>query len=86
MSRRFSFRCFVLTAAALQFWLAAWICQANPLPGTVAASAPPVKITFPDLYEASIAELQDGLEKGHFTSVDLIKVSGCDLEKINSIR
>ncbi|KAI0819875.1 amidase signature enzyme [Trametes gibbosa] len=28
-------------------------------------------ITFPDLYEASIAELQDGLEKGHFLSVDL---------------
>ncbi len=31
-------------------------------------------ITFPDLYEASIAELQDGLQKGHFSSVDLIKV------------
>ena len=30
---------------------------------------------FPDLYEASISELQDGLEKGQFTSVDLVKVS-----------
>ena len=30
---------------------------------------------FPDLYEASIAELQDGLERGHFTSVDLVNVS-----------
>lgn len=29
----------------------------------------------PDLYEASIAELQDGLQKGLFTSVDLVKVS-----------
>ena len=29
---------------------------------------------FPDLYEASIAELQQGLEKGLFTSVDLVKV------------
>ena len=29
---------------------------------------------FPDLYEASLAELQDGLEKEQFTSVDLIKV------------
>ena len=28
----------------------------------------------PDLYEASIAELQHGLEKGSFTSVDLVKV------------
>ena len=29
----------------------------------------------PDLYEASVSELQDGLEKGAFTSVDLVKVS-----------
>jgi hypothetical protein len=28
----------------------------------------------PDLYEASIAEIQEGLEKGMFTSVDLVKV------------
>ena len=31
-------------------------------------------VTFPDLYEASISELQEGLEKGDFTSVDLVKV------------
>lgn len=29
---------------------------------------------FPDLYEASIAELQDGLQRELFTSVDLVKV------------
>ena len=29
---------------------------------------------FPDLYEASIAELQAGLQKRAFTSVDLVKV------------
>jgi amidase len=28
----------------------------------------------PDLYEVSMAELQHGLEEGHFTSVDLVKV------------
>ena len=28
----------------------------------------------PDLYEASISELQYGLEEGHFKSVDLVKV------------
>ena len=39
--------------------------------GDVVARSTP---TFPDLYEASIAELQAGLEKGHFTSVDLVKV------------
>lgn len=32
-------------------------------------------IQFPDLYEASILELQAGLDAGHFTSVDLVKVS-----------
>ena len=31
---------------------------------------------FPDLYEASVEELQNGMEAGHFTSVDLVKV-GC---------
>lgn len=31
-------------------------------------------VQFPDLYEASIAELQDGLNKGHFSSEDLVKV------------
>lgn len=35
-------------------------------------------IVFPDLYEASIEELQNGMEAGHFTSVDLVKVS-CNL-------
>ena len=34
---------------------------------------------FPDLYEASIAELQGGLEKGLFTSEDLVKVGKAPL-------
>jgi len=29
---------------------------------------------FPDLYEASVLELQAGLHAGHFSSVDLVKV------------
>jgi amidase len=29
---------------------------------------------FPDLYEASVEDLQQGLDAGHFTSVDLVKV------------
>jgi hypothetical protein len=29
---------------------------------------------FPDLYEASVEELQQGLDAGQFTSVDLVKV------------
>lgn len=38
-------------------------------------SASAEAFTFPDLYEASIAELQSGLQSRHFTSVDLVKVS-----------
>ena len=34
----------------------------------------PCHVQLPNLYEASIAELQNGLEHGHFTSVDLVKV------------
>jgi hypothetical protein len=30
---------------------------------------------YPDLYEASILELQTGLDKNYFTSVDLVKAS-----------
>ena len=33
-------------------------------------------IQFPDLYEASVLELQEGLDAGHFSSVDLVKVRG----------
>lgn len=32
------------------------------------------EIVFPDLYEASVLELQEGLDAGHFSSVDLVKV------------
>ena len=30
--------------------------------------------TYPDLYEASIPDLSDGLANGRFTSVDLVRV------------
>jgi len=32
------------------------------------------QVQFPDLYEASVLELQQGLDAGHFSSVDLVKV------------
>jgi amidase len=32
------------------------------------------QVRFPDLYEASVLELQHGLDAGHFSSVDLVKV------------
>lgn len=33
------------------------------------------EMVFPDLYESGISDLQKGLGLGHFTSVDLVKVS-----------
>lgn len=38
-----------------------------------------VNAPLPDLYEASILELQKGLDAGQFTSVDLIKVSSISI-------
>ncbi|KAH8987948.1 amidase signature enzyme [Lactarius hatsudake] len=43
----------------------------------------PYHVQLPDLYEASIAELQDGLENGHFTSVDLVKAYFARIEEVN---
>ncbi|KAF8148427.1 amidase signature enzyme [Crassisporium funariophilum] len=38
---------------------------------------------FPDLYEASILELQAGLDAGYFSSVDLVKVYFARIEEVN---
>ena len=44
--------------------------------GESASSAAPTRRdeVYPDLYEASVVELQAGLDAGHFSSVDLVKV------------
>jgi len=47
---------------------------------TLHSRAAPV---FPDLYEASITELQAGLDAGHFTSVDLIKAYFARIDEVN---
>ncbi|KAI5118128.1 hypothetical protein M0805_008035 [Coniferiporia weirii] len=38
---------------------------------------------FPDLYEATVVELQEGLESGDFSSVDLIKAYFARIEEVN---
>ncbi|KAF9442738.1 amidase signature enzyme, partial [Macrolepiota fuliginosa MF-IS2] len=38
---------------------------------------------FPDLYEASVEELQRGLESGLFTSVDLVKAYFARIDEVN---
>ncbi|KAI0077607.1 amidase signature enzyme [Panus rudis PR-1116 ss-1] len=46
-------------------------------------SAAVAKVSFPDLYEASVLELQAGLDAGHFTSVDLVKAYFARIEEVN---
>ncbi|KAF9477159.1 amidase signature enzyme [Pholiota conissans] len=38
---------------------------------------------FPDLYEASVLELQKGLDEGQFSSVDLVKTYFARIEEVN---
>ncbi|KAF8513732.1 amidase signature enzyme [Hysterangium stoloniferum] len=40
-------------------------------------------VQFPDLYEAGVLELQAGLEKGEFTSVDLVKAYIARIDEVN---
>ena len=73
--RRLSFALifFAVQAAFLSFCLSTSLfTRASGVAQSVRATS---ASAFPDLYEASIAELQDGMEKGHFTSEDLVKVS-----------
>ncbi|KAF8062472.1 amidase signature enzyme [Lyophyllum atratum] len=41
------------------------------------------EVVFPDLYEASVTELQAGLEAGHFSSVDLVKAYFARIDEVN---
>ena len=70
--RRVSFALFLLAVQAAL--LSACL---SPRLFTSASGAAPGgarAVAFPDLYEASIAELQEGLAKGLFSSEDLVKV------------
>ncbi|EJF59884.1 amidase signature enzyme [Dichomitus squalens LYAD-421 SS1] len=57
----------------------AWGAYSAQLP----LSGSPGLANLPDLYEASIAELQAGLEQGHFTSVDLVTAYLARIEEVN---
>ena len=63
-----------LTVASLLVLLLAFAWAGLGFQQELARAPATVASKFPDLYEASITELQDGLQKGLFTSVDLVKV------------
>ncbi|KAF8653648.1 hypothetical protein AX16_003800 [Volvariella volvacea WC 439] len=50
---------------------------------TPACFSPKAVAKFPDLYEASVEELQAGLDAGHYTSVDLVKAYFARIEEVN---
>ncbi|KAG6807743.1 hypothetical protein H0H92_006512, partial [Tricholoma furcatifolium] len=53
------------------------------LPSHCVAATQSQASNFPDLYEASIAELQAGLNAGSFSSVDLVKAYFARIEEVN---
>ncbi|KAG6856087.1 hypothetical protein H0H87_007527 [Tephrocybe sp. NHM501043] len=65
-------RCLVFLVPVLTLILPSW--------SALLLRAKPV---FPDLYEASVAELQAGLKDGHFSSVDLVKAYFARIEEVN---
>ncbi|KAI0704182.1 amidase signature enzyme [Cerioporus squamosus] len=50
----------------------------------VAFPLPALERSFPDLYEASISELQVGLQNGDFSSVDLVEGYFARIEEVNT--
>ncbi|KAG8706542.1 hypothetical protein FRC09_002355 [Ceratobasidium sp. 395] len=52
------------------------------LPSALSVALQPLT-EYPDLYEASILELQDGLEKNQFTSVDLVRAYLARIDEVN---
>ncbi|KAF8878099.1 amidase signature domain-containing protein [Infundibulicybe gibba] len=54
---------------------------------TLGPVAPPqdtkYDVSFPDLYEASVLDLQAGLDAGHFSSVDLIEAYFARIDEVN---
>ncbi|KAG8736352.1 hypothetical protein FRC12_017667, partial [Ceratobasidium sp. 428] len=52
------------------------------LPSALSIALQPLA-NYPDLYEASILELQAGLEKNQFTSVDLIRAYLARIDEVN---
>lgn len=49
--------------------------MSSAAPAFIAPGTTTNGLKFPDLYEASVMELQAGLDAGLFTSVDLVEVN-----------
>ncbi|KAG9124190.1 hypothetical protein FRC07_012490 [Ceratobasidium sp. 392] len=70
-SRSLRWRYLVVALAAILLTGIFWLCPRTEV------------FEYPDLYEASILELQTGLDKGHFTSVDLVEAYLARIDEVN---
>ncbi|KAJ7844914.1 amidase signature enzyme [Mycena olivaceomarginata] len=68
---------------ALAILLCAQLARSFSIPNLFSFSARAPAPVLPDLYEASVPELQAGLAAGHFTSVDLVKAYFARIEEVN---
>ncbi|KAF5382808.1 hypothetical protein D9757_007264 [Collybiopsis confluens] len=78
--KAFLFQCAILLCLAQ---LQAIHCFVAPRAEEIDVSRTDQASDLPDLYEASVLELQEGLDAGHFTSVDLIKAYFARIEEVN---
>jgi amidase len=70
---------FALLLVVVHLVYTSWTPRTNPLIHRAHAQF----TTLPDLYEASVAELQSGMGAGAFTSVDLVKAYFKRIEEVN---
>ncbi|CAK5282823.1 unnamed protein product [Mycena citricolor] len=64
-----------------RYWVLVLLAALLAFSALSAADKSPPK--FPDLYEASVLELQAGLDAGHFSSVDLVKAYFARIAEVN---
>ncbi|KAJ3998938.1 amidase signature enzyme [Lentinula boryana] len=64
-----------------EWFLSNWLYRNRYTSTNISSSAPEREL--PDLYEATVAELQDGLDSNRFNSVDLVKAYIGRIEEVN---
>ncbi|KAF8883191.1 amidase signature enzyme [Gymnopilus junonius] len=67
----------------LNLWWSALLALLAFSTGISASTDGSEAVVFPDLYEASVLELQAGLDAGHFSSVDLVKAYFARIDEVN---
>jgi amidase len=77
-----SFRLVLRLLATSLFFFALYL-QAPQVWRSVRVPHSSQNATLPDLYEASVVDLQAGMAAGHFTSVDLVRAYFARIDEVN---